>query len=210
MLVRDVMTVGVVTAAPDTPVKELAALMVGARVSGIPVVEGGKVAGIVSESDLMPLHEGDPGHPVQVAGDVMSRKLVTLVEGMTVTEAARVLQRHRVKRAPVMRGERLVGIVTRADLLRPYLRTDLEILAEVEESVLSGALGISPRGVRALVTDGVVRLEGRVTSARTRAILLRLVRAVDGVVDLEEQLEVEEEPDGQEARVEGAGRPMTA
>jgi len=209
MLVRDVMTVGVVTAAPDTPVKELAGLLVGARVSGMPVVDEGKVVGIVSESDLMPLHEGDPGHRVQVASDVMTRKLVTLVEGMTVTEAARVLQRHRVKRAPVMRGERLVGIVTRADLLRPYLRTDLEILAEVEESVLSGALGISPRGVRALVTDGVVRLEGRVTSARTRAILLRLVRAVDGVVDLEEDLEIEEETPGRGPSVEGAGRPMT-
>ncbi|HEX6262036.1 MAG TPA: CBS domain-containing protein [Actinomycetota bacterium] len=209
MLVRDVMTVGVVTAAPDTPVKELAALMVGARISGIPVVEDGKVVGIVSESDLLPLHEGDPGRRVQVAADVMTRKLVTLVEGMTVTEAARVLQRHGVKRAPVMRGERLVGICTRANLLRPYLRTDLEILAEVEEAVLSGALGISPRGVRALVTDGVVRLEGRVTSARTRAILLRLVRAVDGVVDLEEQLEIEEEPNGQTTHPEGAGRPVT-
>jgi len=209
MLVRDVMTVGVVTAAPDTSVKELVGLMVGARVSGLPVVDGGKVVGIVSESDLLSLHEGHPGHHVQVAADVMTRKLITLVEGMTVTEAARVLQRHRVKRAPVTRGDRLVGIVTRADLLRPYLRTDLEILAEVEESVLSGALGISPRGVRALVTDGVVRLEGLVTSARTRAILLRLVRAVDGVVDLEEFLEVEEETRGQEAPVEGAGRPMS-
>ncbi|HEX6207277.1 MAG TPA: CBS domain-containing protein [Actinomycetota bacterium] len=199
---RDVMTVGVVTAAPDTPVKELAALMVGARISGIPVVEDGKVVGIVSESDLLPLHEGDPGHRVQVAGDVMTRKLISLVEGMTVTEAARVLQRHGVKRAPVMRGERLVGIVTRANLLRPYLRTDLEIQAEVEEAVLSGALGISPRGVRALVIDGVVRLEGRVTSARTRAILLRLVRAVDGVVDLEEHLELEEEPNGHSVQEE--------
>lgn len=195
MLVRDVMTVGVVTVTPDTPVKEVASLLVGARVSGVPVVDGGRVVGIVSESDILPLHEGAPGHRVQTAADVMTRKVVTLVEGMTVTEAARVLQRHRIKRAPVTRGESLVGIVTRADLLRPYLRTDAEILAEIEESVLARALGLSPRDVRTRVSDGVVRVEGRIPSERIRAILLRLLRSVDGVVDVEDATVVPEERD---------------
>ena len=193
MLVRDVMTVGVVTVGPDTPVKEIAQLLVGARVSGLPVSEGGRIVGIVSESDILPVHEGDPGHPVGTAADVMTRKVVTLVEGMTVTEAARILQRHRIKRAPVTRGERLVGIVTKADLLRPYLRTDSEILAEVEDAVIERALGLSPRRVRPLVADGVVRLEGEVPTRRARAILLRLVRSVDGVVDVEDVLDVAEE-----------------
>lgn len=194
MLVRDVMTVGVVTVGPGTPVKEIASLLVGARVSGVPVVDDGKLVGIVSESDIMPVHQGDPGHSVKIAADVMNRKVISLIETMTVTEAARVLQRHRIKRAPVTRGERLVGIVTRADLLRPYLRTDSEMLAEIEEMVLQRALGLSPRDTRASVTDGVVRLEGSVPTRRARAILLRLVRSVDGVVDVEDELEVAEGP----------------
>ncbi len=121
----------------------------------------------------------------------MSTKVVSLVEEMTVTEAARVLQRHHIKRAPVTRGDRLVGIVTRADLLRPYLRTDAEILAEVEDSILARALGLSPRSVQVSVEEGVVSIEGRVGSAREKAILLRLARSVDGVVDVEDRLEEE-------------------
>lgn len=192
MQVRDVMTVGVVTVTSDTPLKEVASLLVGARVSGLPVVDGGKVVGVISESDLLPVREGASRGPVQTAGDVMTRKVVSLVEEMTVTEAARVIQRHRVKRAPVMRGEALVGIVTRADLLRPYLRTDSEILAEVEEQVLVRAMGLSPRDVRARVRDGVVSIDGRVPSDRERAILLHLIRSVDGVVDVEDRLALEE------------------
>jgi len=190
MRVRDVMTVGVVAVAPTTRLKEVASLLVGARVSGLPVVDEGKLVGIVTESDLMPLHEGTPGHPVQTAADVMTRKVVTLVEEMTVTSAARVLERHRVKRAPVMRGDRMVGIVSRGDLLRPYLRTDLEIRAEVEELILAGSLGVRAGEVQVLVEDGVVQLDGEVESERLRAIVSRLVRSVDGVVDVVDNVTV--------------------
>lgn len=190
MRVRDVMTVGVVAVAPSTPLKEVASLLVGAKVSGLPVIDEGKLVGIVTESDLMPLREGAPGHPVQTAADVMTSKVVTLVEEMTVTSAARVLERHRIKRAPVMRGDRMVGIVSRGDLLRPYLRTDLEIRAEVEELVLAGALGVRAGEVQVLVEDGVVQLDGEVESERLRAIVSRLVRSVDGVVDVEDNVTV--------------------
>lgn len=190
MRVRDVMTVGVVAVSPTTPLKEVASLLVGARVSGLPVLEEGRLVGIVTESDLMPVHEGAPGHPVQVAADVMTRKVVTLVEEMTVTSAARVLERHRIKRAPVLRGERMVGIVSRGDLLRPYLRTDSEIRAEVEELVVAGALGVRSGDVRVLALDGVVHLEGEVESERIRAIAARLTRSVDGVVDVVDDLVV--------------------
>jgi osmotically-inducible protein OsmY len=84
--------------------------------------------------------------------------------------------------------------VTRADLLRPYLRTDSEILAEVEDAVIERALGLSPRLVRPFVANGVVRIEGEVPTRRARAILLRLVRSVDGVVDVEDVLQVADEP----------------
>jgi CBS domain-containing protein len=190
MRVRDVMTVGVIAASSTTRLKEVASLLVGAKVSGLPVVDEGKLVGIVTESDLMPLHEGTPGHPVQIAADVMTRKVVTLVEEMTVTSAARVLERHRVKRAPVMRGDRMVGIVSRGDLLRPYLRTDLEIRAEVEELILAGSLGVRAGEVQVLVEDGVVQLDGEVESERLRAIVSRLVRSVDGVVDVVDNVTV--------------------
>lgn len=188
MQVRDVMTVGVVTVAPDTPLKEVASLLVGARISGLPVVDGGSLVGIISESDLLPVREGATRSGVQTAADVMTRKVVSLVEEMTVTQAARVLQRHRVKRAPVMRGDALVGIVTRADLLRPYMRTDSEILSEIEDRILGAALEISPRDVRVAVVGGVVSLVGPVASERERAVLLHMCRSVDGVVDVEDRL----------------------
>ena len=190
MRVKDVMTVGVVTAAPDSPIREVAELMLRTKVSGLPVLDVGRLVGIVSESDILPLREGAPGRRVQTAADVMTREVITLVEEMGVTEAARVLQRHRIKRAPVTRGERLVGIVSRADLLRPYLRRDTEILAEIEYGVLAHALALDLRDVRALVSEGVVHLEGRVASERDRALLARLVRSIDGVVDVDDGLEV--------------------
>lgn len=190
MRVKDVMTVGVVTAAPDSPIREVAELMLRTKVSGLPVVDAGRLVGIVSESDILPLREGAPGRRVQTAADVMTRDVVILVEDMGVTEAARVLERHRIKRAPVTRGERLVGIVSRADLLRPYLRRDSEILAEIEHGVLARALGLDLRDVRALVSEGVVNLEGKVASERDRALLARLVRSIDGVVDVDDGLEV--------------------
>jgi len=190
MRVKDVMTVGVVTAAPDSPIREVAELMLRTKVSGLPVLDVGRLVGIVSESDILPLREGAPGRRVQTAADVMTREVITLVEEMGVTEAARVLQRHRIKRAPVTRGERLVGIVSRADLLRPYLRRDTEILAEIEYGVLAHALALDLRDVRALVSEGVVHLEGTVASERDRALLARLVRSIDGVVDVDDGLEV--------------------
>lgn len=187
MRLRDVMSVGVVAVPSRTTVKEAAGLMVGAKVSGLPVVDDGLLVGIVTESDLQPVHEGAPGRRVQTVGDLMTRKVVTLVEDMTVTSAARVLERHGVKRAPVMRGDRLVGIISRCDLLRPYLRTDSEILAEVEEAVIAG-IGERASRIDPVVEEGVVTLAGEVVSERARSILVRLARGVDGVVDVEDHL----------------------
>jgi len=80
----------------------------------------------------------------------------------------------------------LVGIITRGDLLRPYLRTDSEILAAVEDAVL--AQGLSPKVIRAGASEGVVTLEGSVGTERDRSILLRLIRSLDGVIDVVDHL----------------------
>jgi len=192
MRVRDVMTVDVLTVELDTPLKVVAKRLLLARISGAPVVDGGRVVGIVSESDLLPLKEGAPGRPIRVAGDVMTAPVVTLMEDCPIPEAARVLQRHRIKRAPVVRGGHLVGIVTRTDLLRPYLRTDSEIRAEIEGEVLGDGLELSPREIDVTVDGGVVTLVGEVPTPRTRSLAIRLARGVDGVVDVVDRLEARE------------------
>jgi CBS domain-containing protein len=135
MLVRDVMSTRVLSVRSDAPLKEVATLLLSNRIGGVPVLdEGGRVLGIVSESDLQPAREGAPARPLRTAADVMTRPVVTLTEDDTVTQAARMLLRHRIKRAPVLREGVIVGMITRSDLLRPYLRTDLEIRADVEEA----------------------------------------------------------------------------
>lgn len=79
----------------------------------------GRVLGIVSESDLQPAGEGAPRRRLRTAADAMTRPVVSLIEEDTVTQAARVLLRHRIKRAPVLREGLIVGMIARSDLLRP-------------------------------------------------------------------------------------------
>src|SRR5688572_20262388 len=99
MYVRDVMTTRLIAVRPEEPLKELAGLLIRNRIGGVPVTDTeGHVLGIVSESDLQPTREGAPGRPIRTAADVMTRPVITLTEGDTVTQAARVLQRHGVKR----------------------------------------------------------------------------------------------------------------
>jgi CBS domain-containing protein len=192
MFVRDVMTTRLLTVTPETPLKELAGLLVRNRIGGVPVVGAeGQVLGIVSESDLQPTKEGAPGRPIRIAEHVMTRPVITLTEEDTVTQAARVLQRHRIKRAPVLRQGLLVGMVTRGDLLRPYLRTDSEIRADVEETLFGDSLGLGGGRVDVRVDGGVVLLRGLVDGPRQRALSVRLARTVEGVIDVVDDLEVE-------------------
>lgn len=190
MRVRDVMSVAVVAIAPQSGIREIAQLFLEHRIGGAPVVDGsGRLLGVVSASDL--LRAGRNGGPSpRTAGEVMSTDVLTLEEEMGVSEAARALERRAVKRAPVIRGGRLVGIVTRSDLLRPYLRTDSEIRAEVEMDVLVGTLGLSAREVQVSVRDGVVRLAGSVAGPGLHRILRRMVGSVDGVVGVDDGLAV--------------------
>jgi CBS domain-containing protein len=191
MYVRDVMTTRLISVRTEEPLKELARILVRNRIGGVPVTDPeGHVLGIVSESDLQPTKEGAPSRPISTAADVMTKPVITLTEGDTVTQAARVLQRHRVKRAPVLRRGVLVGMITRSDLLRPYLRTDSEIRADVEEILLGDGLGLIPDRLDVRVESGVVRLQGLVADRRQQAVTVRLARAVEGVIDVLDELQV--------------------
>jgi CBS domain-containing protein len=116
MEAKDIMTREVVTVSPTLPVKTLAAVLIKNQISGAPVADKeGKIVGIVSEGDLI----SKKGKKVKA---IMSNKVIGITEKTSVEEIARLMAAHRIKRLPVMRGESLVGIVSRADIVGAIAR----------------------------------------------------------------------------------------
>lgn len=192
MQVKDVMTAPVVCVFAATPVKEIAAILVDRKVSAVPVLdEADHLIGIVSEADLIPLETADdprrhllPWHPSQQfvarrADEVMTREVVTLPEEADASEAARLMLQRHIKRIPIVAGDRVVGIVSRRDLLRTLARSDEEILAEVEEMLEDDTLGLGRFDPS--VDGGVVTLVGDAGRSERRLVEL-VVRSVPGVL----------------------------
>ncbi|MCC3768260.1 CBS domain-containing protein [Streptomyces sp. UNOC14_S4] len=204
--VSDVMTQTVVAVSRTAAYKEIAKVLAEWQVSAVPVLEGeGRVIGVVSEADLLPKEEfkdRDPSRWEQLrqlddlvkagaksAEDLMSTPAVTVHPSATVAEAARVMARKGVKRLPVVDGEgKLTGIVSRADLLKVYLRADEDIAEEVREDVIARLFRNRRPTVEVQVTEGVVTLSGSLDDTAMVPLVTRLVRAVDGVVNVELRL----------------------
>ncbi|MFD8535165.1 CBS domain-containing protein [Streptomyces rubrogriseus] len=200
--VSDVMTHTAVAVGPQAPFKDVIALMDQWKVSALPVLEGeGRVVGLVSEADLLPKEEfrdSDPDRFTQMrrltdlakaggltAADVMTTPAVTVHPDATLAQAARIMAQRKVKRLPVVNAEGLLeGIVSRADLLKVFLRTDDDIAEEVGQDVVSPLFRSLADNVRVEVSDGVVTLRGRVEDTSLVPVAARLVRAVEGVVDV--------------------------
>lgn len=201
------MTQAVVTAAPGTSYRELVDLLVSRNFSAVPVVDDyQRVAGVVSEADLLRKIEyaGDEqprlfegrrrrGERAKAlagtATDLMSSPAVTVPTGTPLAAAARVMDDEHVKRLPVVdEMGRLVGIVTRGDLLKVHLRPDDEIEAEIVNGVFGKFLIGSDTEVTVTVADGVVTLTGRADRWSTADLALRLTRQVAGVVDVKGNL----------------------
>jgi CBS domain-containing protein len=202
--VRDVMTTDVVSVAEQAPFKDVAGLLAFHRIAALPVVDdAGHVVGMVSETDLLlkqelphavdggSLFEGSHRRAERIraggrcAGGVMTCPAVTVAPDATVTQAARLMHDHRVKHLPVVdAGGELVGIVSRGDLLRVFLRSDDAILAELHALLVArpdrDSVLVTPR-----VADGVVRLTGRVRCHSTADAVIRLARELDGVVGVD-------------------------
>ena len=221
LTVEQVMTRDVVSVQEDTPFKEIAQIMHEHKVSGVPVLdERGTLRGIVSEADLLAFEEGHDasksrrsftelfirrGRLEEIeaeserirARDIMTRDVVTVEPQARVQQASKILLDAGVKRLPVVDGGRVVGIVSRRDLLSPFLRSDEEIAREVREDVILGAMWIDPSMIRADVKDGVVHLEGQVDRRSVKEVLVELVHRLDGVVGVQaEALEYERDDRG--------------
>jgi CBS domain-containing protein len=205
--VSDLMTRDVVVAHRDTPYKELVELLTTRQVSAVPVVDDRRlVVGVVSEADLL-LKQEQPARPLArlrsarrrrreqakaeatVAAEVMSRPAITISPEASLPEAARRLHDRGVKRLLVADpAGRLVGIVSRVDLLQAFLRSDEELRREIVEDVIFGDLFMGPDRFDVAVNDGVVLLQGRCERRSLIPVVVRAVAAVDGVVRVESRL----------------------
>ena len=198
--VRDVMTTAVVTVDRLASYKEVARLLAQNRVSGLPVLsEEQHVAGVVTEANLLAVEEkrarertAIPGHgPRQsralTAGELMSAPAITIGPDTTIAGAAREMSAHNVRRLPVVdSGGRLLGIVSRRDLLSVFLRPDGDVAADIR-AIFDELLHGDPESVAVTVQDGVVVLTGPPEADRDRvavAVAIRMAWGVDGVVDI--------------------------
>jgi CBS domain-containing protein len=203
MKVKDVMTPEVATVTPDTSLKQVAELLVARRISGVPVCDAaGVVVGIVSEGDIV-RHEGGPTErpplvrlvtaadgraPTRTAGEAMTSPAVTIGPERAVAAAAKLMVEAGVNRLPVVENGALVGIVSRADLVRAFVRSDEEIALELRDDVLERTLWLSPDAVEIAVADGEVRLTGDLPRRSDAELLLWFARRVPGVVSVDARL----------------------
>ena len=116
MLAKNIMTRNIITIIPTMTIKQLANALIKNQVSGAPVAgKKGKIIGIVSEADIV----AKKGKDVK---SIMSKKIVSIDEETPVEEIAQLMMTHHVKRVPVMHGDQLVGIVSRADIVSAIAR----------------------------------------------------------------------------------------
>ncbi len=221
MQAKDIMTTNVATVTPETSVSDIAKLLIDKSISGVPVTDtGGMLVGVVSEGDLLRRPELETerhsswwldllannretaaeyvkSHGTSAA-DVMTRNVVSVSETATVGEIAATLEKHRIKRVPVVRDGKVVGIVSRANLLHGLAaskeaapatpsaddRTIREKLTEQLESqgwVSSGSLNL-------IVDGGIVQLWGWVDSEEERRAIVLAAEQYPGVKGVEDHL----------------------
>lgn len=217
----DVMTRKVISVTPDTPVTEVARILYSNHISGLPVLtEDERLVGIVSEGDLM-THVGavgpDTSHRswwlgmfadsassaaeysrthARITRDVMSAKVVTVDENTPLREVARLLEKKRIKRVPVMRGNQMVGILTRANLVQALASLPASPPAKADDQVIDEQINrqMAERSwgafVNSIVEDSVVHLWGFVDSEEERRAVQILAENIAGVRRVEDHLSV--------------------
>jgi CBS domain-containing protein len=208
MKVADVMSKHVYVTTEDVPLRQLAAQLGSHGISGMPVVRDDEVVGVISEADVLAktrrpaeprdgvldrlLHRGeeeDDKHDATLVHEAMTRPAITVPSFCSVATAASRMLEHNVNRLPVVDNARLVGIVTRADIVRAFARPDAAIEQDARETVeFQQQLGGEHAAVLVKVSDGEAMLTGAVrTEAQARA-LERVVRDVPGVVSVRSEI----------------------
>ena len=220
MSASDVMTRNVASIGRDAPIGDAIRLMLDHRISGLPVVDGsGKVVGMLTEGDLLRRAETQterqrprwlelllgPGRLAdeyvrthgRKVGEIMTEDLVSVAEDTPLAEIVQLMERRRIKRLPVLRGDALVGIVTRADLMRALGQlVDKEPISasdddEIQKCVLAelARTAWAPRaGITVVVTDGIVELDGAITNEKAREAVRVAAENVPGVKGVRDRL----------------------
>ena len=210
MKIRSVMSTHVVTVSPETTLKDAAARLVRYGISGLPVVDDdGRLLGMLSEADILAKEAGSargssspregmlgwligdapPRHlDARTVADAMTSPAVTIGPERTAREAAVRMLAEDVNRLPVIEGDTLVGIVSRADLVRAFARSDTEIRREIDTDVVKQILWLDPTGLDVDVENGIVTLSGTLDSDTDIELLREFVRRVPGVVAVRSNL----------------------
>lgn len=221
MKARDIMTTNVVTVKPDTKVRDVAALMLEKHISGVPVIgDDGKLVGMISEGDLLrrpelgtekhrrrwlaffaradeQAREFTKSHGLR-ARDVMTKQVLQVTEDAPLGDVVGLMEKHRVKRLPVLSKGKLVGIVSRVDLIRalaarqsepipPPPKNDAAIRAAMNDVLRNEEWALSAV-VNVVVSDGVVHLWGVIDSDEQRQALRVAAENIPGVKAVEEHL----------------------
>ncbi len=221
MQAKDIMTTTVISVLPETSVRDIAGILLTHRISAVPVVDAdNRAVGIVSEGDLMRRDENETvarqswwlealfsaddkaaayvkSHGM-MAGEVMTRDLVAVAEDTPVDKIAALLEKHHIKRAPVLRDGKLVGIVSRANLLQGLARrgsaerapvsVDDRTIRESLMQTLCTDVGLRAGRINVLVEDGAVQLWGLVESRNEKKAAQLAAENTPGVKSVENNL----------------------
>ncbi|AGS25597.1 CBS domain-containing protein [Rhizobium etli] len=217
MQARDIMTTNVVSISPLVSVRHAVAMMLQNHVSGLPVIDDhGRICGMVTEADLLLSREVRyaPPRPARApeliseidleryigsngwcVADVMSQDVIVARPDSEVYDIAESLQVHRIKRLPIVEDERLVGIVSRRDILRVIAEAPMTILPQGDEAIrlavrtrLRSDLGLTPQKVHVSVRNGQVTVDGQVESELKRRAIKVLVEGLGGIAGYKDGL----------------------
>jgi CBS domain-containing protein len=206
--VFQLMTQDVLTVQRDTSLREVAQLLSDRGISGVPVVERNTVLGVVSQTDIVAKQRGPApkrgrlgtwfGRPssaaeqerleARTAGEVMTSPAITIESWRTVAEAASLMLNRGIDRLPVSQDDKLVGIITQADLVGAFARSDAEIEHDIREEVVLRSFWIPDDDLVISVRQGEVTLTGTVESKVIAELLPDAIRRVPGVVDVRSKL----------------------